>query len=205
VALKFDMAFPTAIDCLFCVLGRLAWPALFAVHRGLSKQTAMLAQLLCDLSLLPPAAAALRPSLLASAALCLAVAALRCGRWADGSPGPAHDALAYWTPAMALATGYDAPSLRLPISLLQPQHETLHRELGGMTITELMTYANLDDPAAPDTRWTAFARKFTCRRFLNVLAVPPFKPHAGGALPASVLVPDDDVEDVPLPAAHPPH
>lgn len=203
--LKFDLAFPTAVDCLFCVLGRLAWPTHFAVHRGLSKQAAMLAQLLCDLSLLPAPAAALRPSLLASAALCLAVAALRCGRWADGSPGPAADALAYWTPAMALATGYDAPSLRLPVSLLQPQHEAVHRELGSLTPTELLAYAHSDDPAAVLPRWAPFARKFSCRRFLNVLAVPPFQPHTGGALPSSVLVPDDAVDEMHIAATHHAH
>lgn len=36
--LHFDFAFPTAVDCLFCVLARLSWPRLFSVHRGLSKQ-----------------------------------------------------------------------------------------------------------------------------------------------------------------------
>jgi hypothetical protein len=155
----------------------------------------MLAQVLCDLSLLSPAAAALRPSLVASAALCLAVAALRCGRWADGSPGPAHDALAYWTPAMALATGYEGNALRVPLSLLQSQHEVLHRELGGMSSTEMLVYAYPNDADALP-RWAGFARKFVSRRFLNVLAVPPFKPHEGGALPDSILVHDDDVDEL---------
>jgi len=194
VVLAFDFAFPTAVDCLFCVLGRLSWPRHFAVHRGASKQVAMLAQFFCDLSLAPPAAAPLRPSLLAAAALCLAAAALHCGRWADGSPGAAASALAYWTPAMAQATGYAADQLRPPLDILQAEHEAVHAELGRLSPSQLLAYASRTD-AEERSRWAPVARKFRCKRFLNVLGVPPFAPHSGGALPPTVLVHDDCVVD----------
>jgi hypothetical protein len=51
-ALRLDFAIPSALDFVFCLLHRLRWPHVFAVHRGMHKQVAMLSQLLCEPSLL---------------------------------------------------------------------------------------------------------------------------------------------------------
>mmetsp|Transcript_46604 Transcript_46604/g.151269 ORF Transcript_46604/g.151269 Transcript_46604/m.151269 type:complete len:827 (-) Transcript_46604:39-2519(-) len=200
VALHFDFAHPTAVDCLFCALARLSWPDLFSVHRGLSRQVAMLAQYLCELSLLIAECAPLRPSLVASAALCLAAACLRTGRWTDGSPGAASEAVAYWTPFMAQATGYSAARLSRPLELLRAQHAIAHRELGHLSRQALQEYgasldAHYEDAEAEPRRFAPLARKFIASRFLGALHVPPFSPHAGGALSASLLVHDESIED----------
>eukprot|EP00967_Tisochrysis_lutea_P039619 scaffold47486_cov26-Tisochrysis_lutea.AAC.3 len=156
----------------------------------------MLAQLLCDLALLSPAAAAIRPSLLASSALCLAVAALRLGRWADGSPRIATTALSYWTPTMAQVTGYSAEELRQPIALLQEQHEAVYRELGSLSPPQLATYADAArgaDTGSSKRRWAPLAIKFRSQRFLNVLAVPPFAPHGASSLAVRMVIEDSAI------------
>lgn len=72
----------------------------------------MLAQLLCELSLLSSACAAYPSSLISSCALCLALSTLRCGLWRDGSPGPSTSPEQYWTASMAQVTGYERDDLR---------------------------------------------------------------------------------------------
>ena len=160
----------------------------------------MLAQYLCELSLLVAECAPLRPSLVASAALCLAAACLRTGRWTDGSPGAASEAVAYWTPFMAQATGYSAARLSRPLELLRAQHAIAHRELGHLSRQALQEYgasldAHYEDAEAEPRRFAPLARKFIASRFLGALHVPPFSPHAGGALSASLLVHDESIED----------
>ena len=83
----------------------------------------MFSQLLCELALLSADCAAHASSLIASCALCLSLACLRCGLWRDGSPGPSTSAEQYWTASMAQATGYSRSDLREGIHLLQALHE----------------------------------------------------------------------------------
>jgi len=90
----------------------------------------MLAHYLVDVSLLCDACAAPPASLVASAALCLALAVLRCGRWRGGAPGPASAAEQYWAPSMEQATGFGASELRPVLRALQAEHEAVHAELG---------------------------------------------------------------------------
>ena len=107
----------------------LRWPSAFHVHRGLGKQAVMLAQLLCELALLShDLATGPRPSLVASAALCLSLACLRCGLWRDGSPGPSSSPEQYWTAAMAQATGYARAELGVMSRRLLDLHDVVCRE-----------------------------------------------------------------------------
>ena len=169
--LRLDFAIPTALDFLFCLLQRLQWPLSFAVHRGMHKEVVMLAQLLCDLSLLSNELAVCpRSSLVASCALCLSLACLRCGCWRDGSPGPSSAPELYWTASMAQATGYTRADLSAPMSHLQAIHEVASANVGVFADDGLWD------------KWSALRHKFGQPRFLNVLLVPPFTPHAGGSI-----------------------
>ena len=111
-ALRMHLAIPTRLDFLLWTLQRLRWPTMYNTHRGRHEQVGMFAHFLVDLSLLCDACAAPPASLVASAALCLALAALRCGRWRGGAPGPASSAEQYWAPSMEQATGFSAYELR---------------------------------------------------------------------------------------------
>eukprot|EP00316_Scyphosphaera_apsteinii_P022155 CAMPEP_0119336748 /NCGR_PEP_ID=MMETSP1333-20130426/92468_1 /TAXON_ID=418940 /ORGANISM="Scyphosphaera apsteinii, Strain RCC1455" /LENGTH=156 /DNA_ID=CAMNT_0007347605 /DNA_START=1 /DNA_END=467 /DNA_ORIENTATION=- len=156
----------------------MCWTRMFAVHRGQHKQVTMLAQLLADLSLLSPRCSSLLPSLVASAALCLALAGLRCGLWRDGAPGAAATAEQYWTPSMHQATGYSRDDLLNVLPAMQSEHTVAHSELCRSTA------AATDAPPPGDSsraaRYAMLRRKFSRGRFLGVLQVPPFAPHAGG-------------------------
>ena len=173
-ALRLDFAIPTALDFLYCLLHRLQWPTAFAVHRGLDCEAVMLAQLLCELSLLSHELSVCpRSSLVASCALCLSLACLRCGCWRDGSPGPASMPELYWTPSMVQATGYTRDDLRAPMGHLQAIHEQAAVHIHNINVF------------APDGQWDKWAvlkYKFAQPRFLNILRVPPFTPHQGGSV-----------------------
>lgn len=173
-ALRLDFAIPSSLDFLYCLLHRLDWPTAFAVHRGMHKQVGMLAQLLCELALLSTELAMCKPpSLVASGSLCLALACLRCGVWRDGSPGPSASAELYWTASMEQATGYTRAELLPTIGQLQTVHELAAPALAANP---------LGAPAEHYGRWGTLRHKFGAARFLGVHRVPPFAPHAGGAL-----------------------
>ena len=108
----------------------------------------MLAHYLVDVSLLCDACAAPPASLVASAALCLALAVLRCGRWRGGAPGPASAAEQYWAPSMEQATGFGASELRPVLRALQAEHEAVHAEL-GQEIAEPNPHPNPDPHPHP--------------------------------------------------------
>jgi len=173
-AVKLDFAIPSALDFLFCLLQRLDWPAAFAVHRGMHQQVVMQAQLLCELALLSTELAMCNPSsLVAACSLCLALACLRCGVWRDGSPGPATCPELYWTAGRAQATGYERSDLREGLAKLTSVHEHAAPELRA------------DPLGVPVEQWGrcgAIRHKFAQPRYLGVLQVSPFSPHAGGAL-----------------------
>ena len=169
--LRLDFAIPSSLDFLYCLLHRLRWPTAFAVHRGLHKQVAMLAQLLCELALFSVELCICeRSSLVAACSLCLSLACLRCGVWRDGSPGPAASPEQYWTPSMVHATGYSRTDLTAALALLHALHEVASPELSH-------------EPS--DVLWGRFGvvkYKFSEPRFLGVLNVMPFTPHSGGSL-----------------------
>ena len=178
--LQLDLAIPTSLDFLFCLLQRLRWPRLFAVHRGLHTQAVMLAQLLCELSLLsPPLAHCPRASLVASCALCLSLACLRCGVWRDGSPGPSASPEQYWTASMAQATGYGRHDLRELMGHLRSIHEEAAAELASDPIG---AHANDHWGGGFSGKFGVLRHKYSQPRFLGVLKVPPFTPHSGGSL-----------------------
>ena len=179
--LTLDLAIPTSVDFLFCLLQRLRWPSLFAVHRGLHAQAAMLAQLLCELSLLSPQIAQCpRASLVASAALCLSLACLRCGVWIDGSPGPASSPEQYWTPSMAQTTGYTRDDLRPLVEGLRTIHEEAADELSMTPLGQHGEHGGGMQDAT--TKFGVLRQKYSEQRFLGVLKVAPFSPHAGGSI-----------------------
>lgn len=170
-ALRLDFAIPSALDFLYCGLQRLEWPSMFAVHRGAHKHVAMLAQLFCELGLLSHECANQPGSLVAAGALCLAIACLRCGLWRDGAPGPSSSPEQYWTASMAQATGYSRLDLTDVLRALQGLHETAGAELAS---------SPLPGVGARGGRFAVLRHKFSHPRFLEVLRVPPFMPHAGG-------------------------
>ena len=173
-ALRLDFAIPSSLDFLYCLLHRLVWPRAFAVHRGLDKQVVMLAHLLCELALLSTSlAAGHKSSLVAASGLCLSLACLRCGVWRDGSPGPSMAPEQYWTAAMAQVTGYTRADLRTCLPQLHAVHEQAHPALCAPLVGV---------PAEQWGRWGVLRLKFAQSRFLGVLQVPPFAPHAGGSL-----------------------
>ena len=173
-ALRLDFAIPSSLDFLYCLLHRLSWPTAFAVHRGMHKPVVMLAQLLCELSLLSTELAMCRhSSLVASCSLCLSLACLRCGVWRDGSPGPSTTPEQYWTASMVQATGYTRADLRGVMGMLRAVHEQAAPSLSAQSGLA---------PVEQVGRWGAVRRKFSQPRFLGVLRVLPFSPHHGGAL-----------------------
>ena len=105
IASQMEFAIPTTLDFLYCSLQRLRWPKMFSVHRGQPDKVTMVAQYICELSLLSYDCAQQPASLVASAALCLALACLRCGLWRDGAPGPSESPMPYWTASMAQVHG----------------------------------------------------------------------------------------------------
>ena len=128
-ALRMHLAIPTRLDFLFWTMQRLRWPTMYTTHRGLHERAAMLAHLLVDVSLLCEPCAAHPASLVSSAAFCLALAILRCGRWSGGAPGPASAAEQYWAPSMQQATGTSAEELRPVLRHLQAEHEAVFAEM----------------------------------------------------------------------------
>jgi len=177
-ALGLDFAIPSALDFLYCLLQRLRWPAVFSVHRGLHKQVVMLAQLLCELSLLSSSCAAYPSSLISSCALCLALSTLRCGLWRDGSPGPSTSPEQYWTASMAQVTGYERDDLREALQQLLALYEHASPEISASPM-----------PGSPEETavYGIIRHKFSQPRFLNVHMVAPFTPHAGGALSSPAI------------------
>ena len=163
------LAIPTRLDFLLWTLQRLRWPTMYNTHRGRHEQVGMLAHFLVDVSLLCDACAAPPASLVASAALCLALAVLRCGRWRGGAPGAASAAEQYWAPSMEQATGFGANELRPVLRALQSEHEAVHAELGQETPEAL-------------GRCHVLQHKCAHPRFHQVMQLPPFSPHSGGAV-----------------------
>lgn len=168
-ALRMHLAIPTRLDFLLWTLQRLRWPTMYNTHRGRHEQVGMLAHFLVDVSLLCDACAAPPASLVASAALCLALAVLRCGRWRGGAPGAASAAEQYWAPSMEQATGFGANELRPVLRALQSEHEAVHAELGQET-------------PEPLSRCHVLQHKCAHPRFHQVMQLPPFSPHGGGAV-----------------------
>ena len=97
--LELDMAMPVASEFLFVLLQRLRWPAAYSVHRGAHARVAMVAQMYCELAAHLEESIGAPPSLVASAALCAALARLRCGLWSEGAASTTRTA----TPAAAAA------------------------------------------------------------------------------------------------------
>ena len=136
-------------------------------------------QYLCELSLLSYDCAQQSSSLVASAALCLAIACLRCGLWRNGSPGPSLSPSTYWTATMTQATGYTRDQLVPMLGYLQAEHEQAAAELRSQPVRPVGGGAvPFDTDAKYETMW----HKFSHPRFLGVLDVPPFTPHYGGTL-----------------------
>jgi len=138
----------------------------------------MLAQLLCELSLLSAACTAYPCSLIASCALCLPLSTLRCGLWRGGSPGPSTSTEQYWTASMAQATGYERADLREPLQQLLSLYQHASTELAASPL------------AGGSELWGPYGvirHKFSHPRFLNVHLLPPFTPHSGGALRSPIL------------------
>jgi hypothetical protein len=129
----------------------------------------MLAHLLVDISLLCDECARPRASLVSSAALCLALAILRCGRWYGGAPGPASSAEQYWTPSMEQATGFAARELRPVLRVLQAEHEAVHAELS-------------QGSPEPHSKCHVLLQKCSHPRFHRVMQLSPFSPHGGGVV-----------------------
>ncbi|KAL1528651.1 hypothetical protein AB1Y20_009989 [Prymnesium parvum] len=181
-ALQMDFSIPCTVDFLYCALQRLRWPSMFSVHRGQHDQVTMLAQFLCELSLLSHDCAQQPASLVASAALCLALACLRCGLWRDSTPGPSACATSYWTASMAQVTGYSRSQLAKVLPHLQREHEEAFAKVGEGPTLPVGHPLDLLEFMPPPWKYDALVLKFSRPRFLGALKVPPFAPHAGGAL-----------------------
>ena len=186
--LEFDFATPTSVDFLFVVLRRLHWPALYSVHRGQHKKVVALAHYLCELSLLSPSCACEPASLVASAALCLAIACLRTGIWHKGVPGAAQHPYQYWTASMEVVSTYKWSDLIPIIELLQAEHSRayvhVNKAEGNASVVDTLSIS--DALSEKDTNFlfgiSLIIRKFQHPRFLGVTHVPCFVPHEGGDL-----------------------
>lgn len=180
--LQMEFAIPCALDFLFCALQQLQWPSMFSVHRGQHDKVSMLAQYLCELSLLSYECAQLPASLVASGALCLALACLRCGLWQDGAPGSCPTPMRYWTPSMVQATGYSPEHLEAVLLWLRIEHEQAYRKL------HVLRPPQGTSTALAMEKYEAVRLKFSQPRFLGVIEVPPFASQRGSAQ-ASLPVP----------------
>jgi len=138
----------------------------------------MLAQYLCDLSLLSYECAQQPASLVASAALCLALACLRCGLWRDGAPGPSDTPTRYWTPSMIQATGYTPQLLEAVLPWLRIEHDQAYAKLSVPPSHP----TDGDDGGVEVQKYETLRAKFTHPRFLGAVEVQPFAPHTGGSL-----------------------
>ena len=180
-ALQMEFAIPSSVDFLYCAMQRLHWPSMFAVHRGMHDQVAMLAQYLCELSLLSYECAQQPASLVASGAFCLSLACLRCGLWRDGAPGPSDTPTRYWTPSMVQATGYASSQLEAVLPWLRIEHDQAHARLGMQGARPSTDADDATDLAEqPIDKHETMHLKFSHPRFLGALEVPPFAPHSGG-------------------------
>ena len=184
--LELDMAMPVASEFLFVLLQRLRWPAAYSVHRGAHARVAMVAQMYCELAAHLEECIGAPPSLVASAALCAALARLRCGLWSEGAAAARAPPERYWTAAMAQATGYARAELGVISRRLLDLHDVVCREHdahghsgGGGGGGGDGGGEEEDDVTALAAVWldaplVGLRRKFAHERFLGaLLATPP--------------------------------
>jgi len=78
---------------------------------------------------------------------------------------------------MQQATGYERSDLRPVIAAIQAEHTRAFAEINAFAVGEE------SDETADIDRYRMIRCKFSKRRFLGVLNIPPFEPHGGGYLP----------------------